>query len=202
MNKAKIDELVRYYGHFSSELGRPKRTSIGIYHPTLLDDVRTLFDKLHADGSLEPFDVFLDAGSGDGRIVALASLYDVHAYGIEGDVKIHTLAEQRVENAKKEGILPAQYPKKHTLSLGYGDFLDIHCYQRAIKIKSDTIEIFFNANDNCLSLAKMLEQIKNKKTRYLIVMQNSGLGIEQIMKLRKSYRDSTGRLLGKMYQTW
>ena len=199
MDPIKINNLLHHYDKYFAELGRPRHTSIGMYQPTNLRDVRIVFDQLHAEGFLEPLDVLIDAGGGDGRVAALASLYDTIAYSMEGDRQIHALAEQRVENARTQGILSKEWDADNNLHLGYGDFLETRVYGKLFGCDFDDFLIFFNAGDNELPLAQLLNKNK-KKEKFLIAMQSSGAGINQWMQHIDTCYDGT-RALARVYRS-
>ncbi len=66
-----------------------RSTEQGIWGPSVLDYCYDAFLKLH----LENFRHFVDLGSGDGRIVWIASLF-TEASGIESDKEFHAIAKK------------------------------------------------------------------------------------------------------------
>lgn len=84
--------LHEHFGRVDMELIRKKGVSVfntayGLYGSSGMLDCFELFRKI----GLENYRKFVDLGSGDGRIVLLASLF-THATGIEGDKELHDLA--------------------------------------------------------------------------------------------------------------
>ncbi len=197
MDNEKIEDLVHYYDQFHTEMGRPKRTSIGCYQPTDLHDVKTLFDQLIADQFLDARDVFVDTGGGDGRIAALASLYGVHAISIEADSRMHQKATRRVAALEAYGILP--YAKGRTnLFCVQGNFLETKTYTRGLSISPRLVDIVFNANSNEAALSQFISQhMKNEV--YVVVMQSFGERIHGLSRYA-TYRDGTGRYLATMFK--
>ncbi len=193
----KRDDLLRHYDPYFAELGRPRHTSIGTYHPTDLRVVKILFDQLEREGFFEPFDVFLDAGGGDARVAALASLYSTTSYSVEGDVRIHEHAVKRVQNARAQGILPGE----SSLRLRNADFLDMRIYGRIVDHEFDEITIFFNGGDNEEGLARMLARSSGRKGQYLILMQSAGSRVDHLLKPMGSYYDN-GRMIAKAYHNF
>lgn len=63
-------------------------TKVGFWGTSIVKEVYELFQKIH----LKDFDHVLDLGSGDGRVVLVASLF-TKAIGIEFDEYLHSVAE-------------------------------------------------------------------------------------------------------------
>lgn len=72
------------------------RTSHGLWGSSGMLDVYELFLRYNLDSK-----VFADYGSGDGRIVLIASLF-TKAVGIEGDKEVHEVALQAQEELSKD----------------------------------------------------------------------------------------------------
>lgn len=68
-------------------------TSIGVWAPSNLEVLHRIFKKI----KLKPHQRFLDAGSGDGRVVFLASLFCREVVGIEADPVLHFISARRLE---------------------------------------------------------------------------------------------------------
>ncbi|MFH1650412.1 MAG: class I SAM-dependent methyltransferase [Candidatus Woesearchaeota archaeon] len=77
-----------------------KDTPYGIWGHSTLTKVHDLFKRL----PLKKDDVFLDLGSGDGRIAILASEF-CKAYGVEGDKPLHEEAQEHVKALKSNAKL-------------------------------------------------------------------------------------------------
>ena len=71
-------------------------TSYGIWGPSSMLDMFEFFMKMH----LEEKNGLVDLGSGDGRIVLIAALF-TNSRGIEGDGKLHIIAQQAKETLQK-----------------------------------------------------------------------------------------------------
>ena len=88
-----FDVIQNYYNHLDSlqdaEGGPYKRTAVGQFVPSPLSHIKTAFDYLIATNSIDTSGPFLDAGSGDGRIVAISSLaYGINSVGVEYDQEL------------------------------------------------------------------------------------------------------------------
>lgn len=197
IDRQRIDALVRYFDQFYQEEHRPKRTSIGYYRPTNLHDVRTLFDKLDEEGFLQQLDIFADAGGGDGRIAALASLYEARAYSIEGDKALHTLATRRIGELAAQGILEP-LENNNGPWLVEGDFLDPQTYIQQLHVTPRAIDVFFNAGDNEQGLSRFIKK-HGKDYSHLILMQSSGALVDPHMAFACTYRDAQNRYLARIY---
>jgi len=86
MNRNHLDLIKGEYDSFIKHLlknGRlpAKDTGIGYWGITHCDDLYELFTRI----SLQNHKSFADLGSGDGRVVLIASLFNVKAIGIEAD---------------------------------------------------------------------------------------------------------------------
>ncbi len=194
IDQQRIDELIRFYTRFSDEERRHKATTIGCYRPTRIDLLKEIFERLYDDGFFQPHDIFVDAGGGDGRVAALGALYYMKTYSIEGDFRIHTLAEKRVQKLQRDGILTNNLP--HPI-LHHGNFLERETYVR-LHLYPKSIDIFFNAGDNEAALARFSRQ-ETKNDAYVLLMQSDGTVIERELLLSAVYNDPNNRLLGKIF---
>lgn len=100
---AKIkDSYNRFYNELLASGKLPLRdTGIGFWDSALSDDIWHLFNKI----KLQDYKNFLDLGSGDGKVVLIASLF-TNAHGIEADEELHNKAE---EMKKKHKIRKAKF---------------------------------------------------------------------------------------------
>ncbi|MBI2558032.1 methyltransferase domain-containing protein [Candidatus Woesearchaeota archaeon] len=87
-------------------------TSEGFWNAAIADEIYDAFKKL----KLNQFKNFLDIGSGDGKIVLIASLFCKSAEGVEIDSFLHSKA---VQMQKKFGIINASF---HNRDLFEHDF--------------------------------------------------------------------------------
>lgn len=92
--------LKEFYDRLDMELISKKGCSVfptefGLYGSSSMPIVFELFRRIE----LQKFKRFVDLGSGDGRIVLLASLF-THADGIEGDENLHNHAQAAKKSVK------------------------------------------------------------------------------------------------------
>lgn len=85
----------------------------GLFYPSLLEEVAPPFERF-----VQPGTRFLDLGSGDGRVVFLASLFGAHAVGIEWDPIL-----VRVSLDAQEAL--ADLVDAERIEILQGDFFDI-----------------------------------------------------------------------------
>ena len=88
----KLDEIKKEYGVFYKSLLKkgelPMRdTEVGFWGTAAIDDVYDLFTKME----LGKFKKLIDLGSGDGKVVMVASLF-TSAVGVEFDKELHDKA--------------------------------------------------------------------------------------------------------------
>lgn len=107
--------LIKEFPHYQNS-GYP--TSVGVWEPSNLDVLFDIFKKI----KLGQQHTFLDAGSGDGRVVFLASLFCNSAIGIEADPVLHFISSRKLE----------KHPFFH---------------QRAVILKEDYLEHDFSMYD-------------------------------------------------------
>jgi glutamyl-tRNA reductase len=86
----KFKEIEKEYDEFYRDLLKqgklPVRdTEIGIWGVSLSKNVYDLFKKIN----LSKYKTFLDLGSGDGKVVLIASLFGINAVGIEYDEELY-----------------------------------------------------------------------------------------------------------------
>lgn len=88
----------------------------GLYVGSRLPDIHAAL----TSAGLKSGDVFIDLGSGDGRVVCLAALLGARALGLEADSELHRLAIERAETVL------GHYRGSHgrlEIDLRLGDFL-------------------------------------------------------------------------------
>ena len=95
MNEALFSQIKKEYGNFYSSLLRNGRlpmwsTKKGFWNAAIADEVYEAFRKI----KLSRFKSFLDIGSGDGKVVLIASLFCRNAEGVEIDEFLHKKSVQ------------------------------------------------------------------------------------------------------------
>ena len=95
MNDIIFNQIKKEYDDFYREIMRSGRlpmwsTKKGFWNAAIAEEVYEAFKKI----KLKKFKNFLDIGSGDGKVVLIASLFCKNAEGIEIDEFLHTKAVQ------------------------------------------------------------------------------------------------------------
>ena len=103
--ETKIAEIKKTYNDYYTSLflkgSAPlKHTSLGLWGVAATDDVVGVFKRLQ----LSKYKRFIDLGSGDGKIVFLASLF-TDATGIEVDPELITLSKDMQKRLKTQGTI-------------------------------------------------------------------------------------------------
>ena len=162
----KLKQLMDYYASiperfdlfFSVEKGTFVTGSVKHVYNALLTLLKE--DKLLSEKS-----TFLDAGSGDGRVCAIANLLGLNSYGIEYN---QTIAESSIEHIQ-------QLQNKHILSnthriipkIVQGDFLDESSYKK-LGLLFQEINIFFNFVTYHEDLTKKIQALSPKGTIFIL----------------------------------
>ncbi len=110
MNDLLFHQIKTEYDDFYRNILRKGRlpmwsTSKGFWNASISDEIYEAFRRIN----LEQFNAFLDIGSGDGKIVLIASLFCKNAEGVEIDKFLHSKA---IEMQRKISIGNAQFHNK------------------------------------------------------------------------------------------
>ena len=110
MNDIKFQEIKMEYDNFYTSILRKGKlpmwsTAKGFWNASISYEVYEAFKKLN----LNKFKNFLDIGSGDGKVVLIASLFCGNSEGVEIDNFLHNKA---IEVQKKLSILNAKFYEK------------------------------------------------------------------------------------------
>jgi protein-L-isoaspartate O-methyltransferase len=119
-----------------------KDTGVGYWGMSVADDIYSLFNRIR----LHEYKNFIDIGSGDGKVVLIASLF-TKATGVEIDDELHQKALQIRDNLK----LKAEFIK--------GDYHDINLR------KYDLVFYHPDSNNHRLEL-KLMEELKHRLILY------------------------------------
>ena len=106
MNDAVFAQIKKEYDDFYQEILRSGKlpmwsTEKGFWNASISDEIYGAFKKIR----LNQFNNFLDIGSGDGKVVLIASLFCQNAEGVEIDTFLHSKAIEminklNIKNAK------------------------------------------------------------------------------------------------------
>ncbi|MHA2099475.1 MAG: hypothetical protein ACW99A_12420 [Candidatus Kariarchaeaceae archaeon] len=105
MLSQQIKDLIDYFDSIGPQFDLAFAPEEGTYYPASIKHLFKIFQELIKSSVISPNQTFLDAGSGDGRIVALASLLGFDAYGIELNRLIYESSLQIIEELVKKKII-------------------------------------------------------------------------------------------------
>jgi len=105
MNKTAFNKIKKEYDGFYAQLMKKGRlpmwsTEKGFWNAAITDEVYEAFKKI----KLDKFKSFLDIGSGDGKIVLIASLFCKNAEGVEIDDILHFKALEMQNKLKLNNV--------------------------------------------------------------------------------------------------
>ena len=120
MNDIVFNQIKSEYDNFYRALLRKGKlpmwsTAKGFWNAAVTDEVYEAFKKI----KLNKFKSFIDLGSGDGKVVLLASLFCKNAEGIEIDKFLHNKA---VEMQNKLGLRNAKFHNKDFFEHNLADY--------------------------------------------------------------------------------
>lgn len=144
--------LLEHYGNKYVDFDLFFQNHEGLFVFSRLDIVFNVLTKLLDQQIIFKDQIFLECGSGDGRIVALASIIGMEAYGLELSKDMNEIAEKHMLKLKEEGII-TPLPK-----VKQGDFLKAESYDK-INCSVTKIDIFFNYYTNTELLANMVSKL-------------------------------------------
>ena len=186
MNAPFFETLERYFDGVDLRAGGPggsnRRTEVGEFVPSPLRQVHRAFDYLLANGAIDGSGLFLDAGSGDARVVALAALvHGIPSVGVEYDEDL--LERSALHIRDLQHLLTGGAP----MTILPGDFTDDETYIRAGTSFSD-FKTVFNFINNTTSLAAKVSRQSPPGTKLLLfhafpVTDLWGLTLEQNLEL-------------------
>jgi len=179
--------LLKHYYYESdlahSDAGGPyKDTLIGQFVPSPLLHVHMALTYLVENGLINASGLLLDAGSGDGRIVALASFaHGIPTVGVEYDAE---LVESSIRHIKALRGLGIHGPSESML---LGDFTDPAIYKQS-GIVFENFSTIFNYINNESSIAAKIAEESPSGTKFILLgafplMEYHGLTLECNLQL-------------------
>lgn len=150
-------------------------TEGGIWVPLPMDVLDTVLDAL----DVGPGDVVLDAGMGDGRIVAGLSSRAIDAIGIEIDEGLTRDAVSNLRSLEARG-LPATY------RVGRGDFLELSTYE-SLDITPAQVDIFVHyADGNEQALASFIRAHGQPDAQLALVTADLTLTVSDLALIQEA----------------
>ena len=191
--------LQEYFAHsddLSYAHGGPyKKTVMGQFVPSPLRHIRAALDYLVKIGVVNSSGLFLDAGCGDGRVVALTALiYKIPSIGVEYDIELARQSKQHLSRLKQLGLMGAP------VEIIQGDFVQDLTYRKADR-KFEDFTIVYNYINNEQSIAEKVAAQSLKSTTFLLfgafpVSEYVGLPLQHNLELITSTK-SGGDVLVK-----
>ena len=187
-NQHSFEVLKRHFDQADlaeSESGGPypyKNTAVGQYVPSPLLHVHAAFDYLIEAAVIDASEPLLDAGSGDGRIVALtAFVHGIPTVGVEYDSELVESSRQHLKSLEHLGLGGAS-----ELIL-QGDFTDDETYEQA-GLRFEDFTTVFNYINNEGDIALKVAQQSPPGTKLIILgafplPEFQGLALEHNLQL-------------------
>ncbi|MDG2070727.1 MAG: class I SAM-dependent methyltransferase [Pseudomonadales bacterium] len=155
-------EVISKDPKYRFEMGYVKETNTGVFIPSSIDIVRQAFRHLIEGEIMDPLQPFLDAGCGDGRIVALATSLGIPAWGIESDEELVALSKQNLINLRKLAVLNSTPARIHR-----GNFAAAATYQILDKSFSEFGTVY-NYTNNHEQVGEMIARHSPPGTLYIL----------------------------------
>jgi len=161
------DKFTRLQNYYNNSAPQPnccfKITGLGLYMPSNLELVRESMDCLFERKIISKNDLFLDAGSGDGRIVSLlAGIFDVPTVGVEYDASLVGISRGNIRYLQQMGVIG-----ETRAEIIQGDFKrDLTYNSQAINFAD--FSVIFNYINNQKDIAQKIVSNSKDGTRFLL----------------------------------
>lgn len=158
-------------------------TEADIWQPSPLAHIDHVVKEFLKRGVLSKSAPFLDAGSGDGRVVALTSLHGIPSYGIEYDQEFAALSLRKLRMLKEMGILNGT-----PATIVQGDFSKDETCQK-LGVDFTKFLLIFNYRSNVQQIASKVKSQSPKGTRFVLYeflrlpSPYYGLDLEEVLEL-------------------
>ena len=165
-SSSQIQKLIEYYSSLEERFDLFFSVEKGTFVTGSIKHVFTALEQLKREfGVMKENEIFLDAGSGDGRVCAVASLLGLQSYGIEYNDQITDDSLENIEHLKSKGIF-----KEENVSapkIVQGDLLEDSSYEK-LGIKFEDIDIFFNFVTYHQELSEQISKRSPSGTRLIL----------------------------------
>ncbi len=153
----KFDTLKSYFDMLDYHKDYAYLNEIGSFIPSSLQHINTALEHIINVGMIDPTKLFLDAGCGDGRIVALTGgVHGIPSIGIEYDPLIFQQAKQHLK----------QWSNSH-IKIVCGDFEKDATYHK-IGVHFEEIATIFNYINNVTTIATKIARQSPIGTCFLL----------------------------------
>lgn len=166
-NQQYFDQIKGYYDALDeaeSDKGGPyKKTALGQFLPSPLLQLKIGIEYLIRERLFNPSHHMLDAGSGDGRVVALTSfVHQIPTIGIEYDEDLVQVSRNHLMHFANMGL------KGKSASIISGDFLDDSTYT-ANNIRFEEFSTVFNYINNERDIAHKIFNQSPIGTKFIVL---------------------------------
>jgi hypothetical protein len=168
-----------------------KETQIGIFLTSPMQHLLQAFEIFLKKKYIQKNDIFLDAGSGDGRVVITSTKFGIESYGIEHDKKLVY---------KSQCNFNKYISKKSPFKIIEGDFLDNKTYSKLGKKFTD-FTIIYNYANNYKQLAQKIEEESPKNTKFILCTGSKNMPIYKNLTLIDIKKISTTHILRKRFNS-
>ena len=158
--KIVVQDLNDYFESLGSQLDLAFSVTKGTYYPCSVLELSTVFNDLYSKGFIKPDQYFLDAGSGDGRVVALAGLYDLRSFGIEFNEGLYEYSFDKIQDLIDIFSFHVRPEVIH------GDFLESQTLKNNNLFFSD-FDIIYNFATSPYEILSLIEKESNPGTIYI-----------------------------------
>ncbi len=158
-----LRELTGFYQRIDRQYGVYRITAVGECIPSSIPFVFRVVRDLITSGAIDASRPFLDAGCGDGRIIALMTLvFRIPAVGIEYDPVIAARARNHLDH------LQCRLQGSDCIHRIFcGDFMDSRLYDRN-GVPFSSFATLFNYANNHLDIARKVAAESPPGTRFLL----------------------------------
>jgi len=154
-----IDKVKKIISYYDSVDGKSKKTELGRFVTVDLSALNLAISDLLSDSIIDRKKIFVDAGSGDGRVNLLISAgYGIPSLGIECDLELHKSACNHL----------SEFPKRYSslIRLAHGDFSDDLVYNSE-NVPFERVGTFFNYINNPQIIAEKIAKQSPTGTKFL-----------------------------------
>jgi len=170
-------------------------TQAGLFLPSGTSFLDKLFKDLISEGYIDRKKVFLDAGSGDGRVNHVAAINGVESsVGIEYSVDILEKSKIQTRKFEDENIF-----NKNVVKLIAGDFTKLNTYTRN-GVEVESIGAFFNYLNGWRDLINFVDKNSASGTKLILIDQQFKVAERVIQEISKFESINLLKIVKYVYQ--
>ncbi|MFW9992451.1 MAG: hypothetical protein ACFFD4_10420 [Candidatus Odinarchaeota archaeon] len=161
MDHSIINGISKYFESLEPRFDLFFATDKGVFLGGAIKPIFQALKQLKDEGIIRERQTFLDAGSGDGRILAIAVAGKLKAHGIECN---EIILEASRENMKK--LIDLKLIDREPVTV-LGDFLENSTYYEALQMPFSSFEVIYTFETCPLELAEKISTDSRKNTVFL-----------------------------------